>query len=359
LQLRVDIKHTQGNFHLDCQIDSRNSCMGIFGRSGSGKSTLFRAIAGLLKPDSGTIRFNHRTLFDSENKVFIPPQERGIGMVFQDARLFPHWSVEKNLRAGEISSDRVRTRPFTYDEIVSLLNIKGLTNRPVQDLSGGEMQRIAIGRALLSNPQLLLMDEPLTGLDAHLKSSILPFFSRIHSELKIPVILISHDLSEILSLTDNIALMKQGEITDHNTLINLVENPHSLKVFKGSELTNIFAGKVIRHQRDHGITVLELNQEHHLKIELCDHIAVGSTIKVGITANQVALAETRIENISMRNQLPATVQKVIYSEGRSLCSLECCGTRVFAEITPETQSEMRIQEGSNLWILFKSVSVTW
>ena len=299
-----------------------------------------------------------RRLFDSDSKIFIPPEERRVGLVFQDARLFPHWSVKDNLTAGEINREIVKRRPFSFDDIVDLLKIRPLIARRINDLSGGEMRRIAIGRTLLSNPELLLLDEPLTGLDAQIKAQILPFFSRIHNELKIPTILISHDLSEIMSLTENIALMKNGRITAHDSLGRLIEDPQSLNAFQGSELINFFNCTVTKHNPENGITELSLDESYCLKTQINIESPLGSRIKAGIHANQIAIALSRHTGLSMRNQLPARVLKVIHSSTRSLCVLHCCGQRVFVEITPETEKEMNLKKGSDLWILFKSASIT-
>ena len=200
MNLDVDIHLKQGQFLLHVEFKCIESALGIFGPSGCGKSTLFRALAGLVRPDAGHISLNGHLLFHADRRVFIPPHQRHIGLVFQDARLFPHWSVEQNLRAGECLKERISGRPFSFDDIVDLLNIENLIGRSVDDLSGGEKQRIAIGRTLLSNPKLLLMDEPVTGLDVSLKMQILPFLANVHQTLAIPSILISHDLGEILQL---------------------------------------------------------------------------------------------------------------------------------------------------------------
>ncbi len=357
MQLEVNIEHCQGSFKMQCAFTCRTSALGVFGPSGSGKSTLLRAITGLIRPVSGTIRLDGRTLFDSHRGLFIPPHQRGIGVVFQDARLFPHWNVERNLRAGEINPERLNQRAFSFDEITALLNIRELLTRRVKDLSGGERQRIAIGRALLANPSLLLLDEPLNGVDESLKSQILPFFSMIHEQLKIPAILVSHALIDILTLTGNLLLLKNGRVVAHDTLSSLIESPDSLSAFDGSELTNLLTGRVLCHQPDSGITLVELTPGRHVKISLCGHIPEGTEIRMGIHANQIALAPERIPNISMRNQLLATLRRVIHSERRSICSLECCGSRIFAEITPGTEHEIKIGIGGELWILFKSASV--
>lgn len=359
MNLDVDIYLKQGQFLLDAEFKCFESAMGVFGHSGCGKSTLFRAIAGLVRPDGGHIVFNEKTLFDADRSIFVPPHKRGIGLVFQDARLFPHWSVEQNLRAGECLKDRVRNRPFSFDDIVDLLNIRHLIGREVTDLSGGEKQRIAIGRALLSNPRLLLMDEPVTGLDVSLKMQILPFLARIHTRLRIPTILISHDLGEILQLTDQVLLMRGGSVTGYGKLDRLVQRPETLRELKGADLTNLISVTVKNHQPDRGITHLLLPDDprYIMGMELDSGLPVGKEINIGIAANQIALAADRIDTISMRNQLPGTVMKIVHAADRSICHIETPAGILFAEITPGTVHDMQLQEGSPVWALFKSMAI--
>ncbi len=359
MNLDVDILYKQGNFLLNAEFKCFDSAMGVFGPSGCGKSTLFRAIAGLIKPDRGHITLGEDVFFDRDRHIFVPPHKRGIGLVFQDARLFPHWSVEQNLRAGECLKERLKDRPFGFDDIVELLNIKHLIEREVTDLSGGEKQRIAIGRTLLSNPKLLLMDEPVTGLDVSLKMQILPFLARIHTRLKIPTILISHDLGEILQLTDQLLLMRKGAVTGYGTLDRLVQSPKTLKELKGADLTNLISVTVKNHQPDRGITHLLLPDDptYILGMELDAGLAVGKEINIGIAANQIALATDRIHTISMRNQLPGTVMKIVHAADRSIAHVETPAGILFAEITPGTVQDMNLREGSRIWTLFKSMAI--
>ncbi|MDF7823742.1 molybdenum ABC transporter ATP-binding protein [Pontiellaceae bacterium B12227] len=355
MKLDVDIYMKQGRFLLDAQFKCFESALGIFGPSGCGKSTLFRALAGLARPHGGHIVLDGKTLFDSAGHIFVPPHKRNIGLVFQDARLFPHWSVEKNLRAGECLKERVADRPFGFDDIAGLLNIGHLIGRSVEDLSGGEKQRIAIGRALLSNPRLLLMDEPVTGLDVSLKAQILPFLAKVHRALRIPTILISHDLGEILQLTDQLMLMREGTVTGFGTLDQLATRPDTLQELNGADLTNMISARIREHCPGHGTTRLELpGSEHTLTMELTEQRQAGQTVVLGIAANQIALAPGRIDAISMRNQLPGTVEKIVHTPARSLCSLSTPAGPLFVEITPGTETDLQLHEGKQVWILFKS-----
>jgi molybdate transport system ATP-binding protein len=349
----------QGNFLLDAQFKCFESALGIFGPSGCGKSTLFRALAGLARPDGGHIILDGETLFDASQRKFVPPRKRNIGLVFQDARLFPHWSVEQNLRAGECMRSRVAGRPFGFDTIVDLLNIGHLINRSVEDLSGGEKQRIAIGRTLLSNPRLLLMDEPVTGLDVSLKAQILPFLAKVHQQLKIPTILISHDLGEILQLTDQLLLMQGGQVGGQGTIDEMVRNPATLQALKGADLTNLITVRVKNHDADKGITLLEVprNPDYTIEMRREPGLEHGREITLGIAANQIALATERIGPISMRNQLPGYVLKIVHSTDRSLCHIETPAGILFAEITPGTEQALNLVEGSATWVLFKGLAI--
>ncbi|RSE36029.1 ATP-binding cassette domain-containing protein [Acinetobacter junii] len=197
------IQLTQGQFSLDQRFQSDQSVIGLFGASGSGKTTILHSIAGLIKPQSGWIKIQNQTWFDRAQKINLSTQQRRIGLVFQDAQLFPHKNVMQNLLFG-FKHIRPEQRQFELDYIVELLKLEHLTERMPIKLSGGEKQRVALGRALLYSPQLLLLDEPLSALDSTHKKEIIPFFQKIKTEIKIPMLYVSHDKSEIEQLTHEI-----------------------------------------------------------------------------------------------------------------------------------------------------------
>ena len=197
------IQLTQGQFSLDQRFQSDQSVIGLFGASGSGKTTILHSIAGLIKPQSGWIKIQNQTWFDRAQNINLSTQQRRIGLVFQDAQLFPHKNVMQNLLFG-FKHIRPEQRQFELDYIVELLKLEHLTERMPIKLSGGEKQRVALGRALLYSPQLLLLDEPLSALDSAHKKEITPFFQKIKAEIKIPMLYVSHDKSEIEQLTHEI-----------------------------------------------------------------------------------------------------------------------------------------------------------
>ncbi|HEY9276829.1 MAG TPA: molybdenum ABC transporter ATP-binding protein [Methylotenera sp.] len=211
VMIEVQARFKRPNFELDASLQLDHRVTAIFGPSGSGKSTLLGVIAGIIKPDSGRIVVNGECLFDSQKRINKPIHARRIGLVFQDGRLFPHLNVEQNLTYALNFIPRDPQR-FNSEQIVQLLEIGPLLQQRPHQLSGGEKQRVALGRALLSSPRLLMLDEPLASLDDRLKNQILPFLKLIADEINIPMIYISHSKKEIMQITDNLINIKSGQI---------------------------------------------------------------------------------------------------------------------------------------------------
>jgi molybdate transport system ATP-binding protein len=258
MRLKIDIRHRQGSFLLDANLLIESSATGIFGHSGSGKSTLLRCIAGLIRPKDGLIELDHETLFDSNRRVWRPPHKRRIGVVFQEPNLFPHWSVRSNLKAGH---RRLGERPYTEEVIVELLQIGPLLDRSIHDLSGGEKQRVSLARTLLSHPRLLLMDEPLAALDARLKARILPFLDRIHRELDIPTLIVSHDLAEILHLSNHLVLLKEGQVAAHGAVETVLKHDEMVELIQERDLNSIISHQL--HGRcTHPLGIHETSLSH-------------------------------------------------------------------------------------------------
>jgi molybdate transport system ATP-binding protein len=210
--MQVRLERRQGTCHIDVAFQSdENGITALFGPSGAGKSSIINMVAGLNKPDSGNIIIRGRCLFDSASGINVPPEKRNIGYVFQESLLFPHLSVKGNLFYG-----RRRARPGAdcadFDQVLGLLGIQQLLSRKPKTLSGGEKQRVSFGRAVLSNPDILLMDEPLASLDEARKEEMLPFIKGLNTQFNIPILYVSHSLEEILALTDNVIKLANGKI---------------------------------------------------------------------------------------------------------------------------------------------------
>lgn len=209
--LKCDFQYQHADFMLNVELEMQQQLLGIVGVSGCGKSTLLKNIVGLLKPTHGSIQFNQQILFDSQQKIHVPMHQRKIALIFQNALLFPHMNVQQNLCYAEKLIPQAE-RKFQFNEIIELLELTHLCQRKAHQLSGGEAQRVSIGRALLSSPHLLLLDEPLTGLDQQLKQQILPFLQRIKDELNLPMIYVTHHLEELKYLKADILQLDQGQL---------------------------------------------------------------------------------------------------------------------------------------------------
>lgn len=209
--LSCDFSYRRGQFELNIALQTQAQVTGILGASGAGKSTLLKVLAGLLKPQQGRIEFNEQVFFDSQTRQFIPSYQRHVGLVFQDSQLFPHLNVRQNLLYGYRYLKPAQRR-FELAQIVALLDIDALIERRITQLSGGEAQRVALGRALLYSPRLLLLDEPLSALDTRLKQQILPFFARIRDEIQIPMIYVTHQPQELEYLRADTLHMAQGKL---------------------------------------------------------------------------------------------------------------------------------------------------
>jgi molybdate transport system ATP-binding protein len=210
--LRVDIVKQLGEFSLQASFESEGRVTGLFGASGSGKTSLVNMIAGLLRPDRGTIAIDGETLDDVAAGIHIPAYRRKIGYVFQDARLFPHLDVTQNLDYGR-RMNRLDDDPAQRKRVTDLLDIGHLLDRRPGKLSGGERQRVALGRALLSKPRLLLLDEPLGALDEGRRAEILPYLVRLRDEARVPMVYVSHDAAEMRQLATQIVLLQGGRVT--------------------------------------------------------------------------------------------------------------------------------------------------
>jgi molybdate transport system ATP-binding protein len=211
VSIAVAVSHRQGEFALDVSFTASEQVVALFGPSGSGKTTVLNVIAGLIRPAAGHVTVDGRLLFDVATRVFVPPHRRRIGYVFQESRLFPHLRVRQNLTYGRWFTPK-RERWGGIDEIVGLLGIDHLLDRHPRSLSGGEKQRVAIGRALLASPRLLLMDEPLASLDEARKRETLPYIERLRDQLSIPIVYVSHSLAEVQRLTTHIVRLDSGRM---------------------------------------------------------------------------------------------------------------------------------------------------
>jgi molybdate transport system ATP-binding protein len=362
--LSVNMAKKLGVFNINIETRFDAPITGVFGPSGAGKSTLLQIVTGLMRPDKGRIVLDDEVLFDSNLGVHVPAHRRRIGLMFQDDRLFPHYSVRRNLEYGyrRIPS---RTRRFHPNDVIELLEIGPLLERRTCQLSGGEKQRIALGRAILGSPRMLLLDEPLSALDARLKEQILPFLQRACMELAIPAVIISHQLEDILSLTDHLLLLDAGRKLKQGPYRELLTDRDALVAMHHQGLMNVLPLLCINYLHREGMSVYQpayppshkaATGARAIKGPLEESFHIGQPVQVMLRPQDIALALAPVEYISMQNQLPGCVERVIVMKGRTMCLVNA-GLPLLVEITHLSQRDFDIHVGQRVWCLFKAQSL--
>ncbi|MGI9278116.1 MAG: molybdenum ABC transporter ATP-binding protein [Endozoicomonas sp.] len=350
LELDIQLPRDQFDLSLNTSLEL-DAVWGIMGASGCGKTSLLRTIAGLEKQVQGRIQFNDQVWMDSEQGVFVPPEQRGIGYIFQEARLFPHLSVLGNLQFSikRSSSDR---QALKFNEVVDQLGIDHLLNRGIEKLSGGEKQRVAIARTLLNAPQLLLMDEPLASLDWDSKAAILPCLRNIHRDFEIPVIMVSHSREEVARLTDQVLLLHQGVVTGKDRSQALLNN--ALAVDDQHEpLLSMLEADVVGHDKDYGLTVLEAEghqlQVHQTKLKL------GAKVRMIIPAHEVSIVLADFCDTSVLNRLPVVIDSIqTRDDWHQLITLSAGEQKLMAMVTRKSVDRLQLKIGMNAFAHFKA-----
>lgn len=352
--LEVTLRHRAGDFTLDAAFAAPPGITALFGRSGAGKSTILRAVAGLLTPEAGRISVGGRVLLDTGNGVCLPPHRRRIGTVFQDGRLFPHLSVRGNLLYGaRFAPDPARARGG-LDRVADLLGIVPLLDRRPGALSGGEISRVAIGRALLSDPHLILADEPLAALDAPRKAEILPVFERLRDTFDIPILYVSHSVTEVARLATTVVALEAGHVTAAGPAAEILADP-AITPTGAAEAGAVIAAQVVRHHAD-GLTEVTAGGLPLFLPRL--DMAAGAALRLRIGAGDVMLALARPEGVSALNILPARVLSLreVAAAG-VLVALESRAGRLLARITARSAAALSLSPGVEVHAVVKSVSV--
>lgn len=335
----------------------------VMGASGSGKSTLLRALAGLETPQRARIALNDLPLHDSTAGLCLPPHRRGIGYVFQNARLFGHRGVAGNLRFAHARAQPVNGRVPApgWDEVVAALDLGPLLQRRVAGLSGGERQRVAIARALLANPRLLLLDEPLSALDLGRKTELLPYIRALPGRFGIPLVYVSHAVEEVAQLADEVLILDAGRVTARGEVHEVLERPEAEAVSGHFEAGVLLDARVRRQVPEFDLTELDIAGQH-LTLPRVDALP-GTPLRLRVRARDVALALARVEGISIRNQLQARVLRIdaepegAYAEVLlDLPGAEPARAHLRARITREAAANLELAVGQPVWALVKSVS---
>ncbi len=355
MTLSVDIRHRLGAFSLEATFTSEGGVTALFGRSGSGKTSIIRIIAGLIRPDHGRVSLDGTVLADSDSGVFVPRHRRRFGYVFQEARLFPHLSVRQNLNYGRWFAP-AGERSESFDGVVDLLGIAALLDRRPAKLSGGEKQRVAIGRALLSSPRLLLMDEPLAALDEARKAEILPYIERLRDETRIPVIYVSHSIAEVARLANRVVVMRDGKVETIGAAVDIFSQLSGPLAADRREAGVLLEGRVESMDNRHRLTVVAVKTA---RLFVPGQVAaVGRPVRVHIPARDVMLATARPEGLSALNILDGEVRDIGAAvDGAVEVKVDCGGDIVAARITQFSVERLGLRVGLPIHAIIKTVAL--
>lgn len=359
LECALDVRHPGFALHVDETVDL-TGITAVMGASGSGKSTFLRSLAGLEAATRGRIALDGEPLQDSATRLCLPPHRRGIGYVFQDARLFAHRSVAGNLRYA-LARARLGGDAPGFDAVIAALDLAPLLGRRVAGLSGGERQRVAIARALLANPRLLLMDEPLAALDLKRKAQLLPYIRQLPERFGIPLIYVSHAVEEVGQLAGEVLVLAGGAVVARGEVHAVLERPEAEAVSGRFEAGVLLDARVLGQATDYALTEVEVAGQ---RLSL-PHIEAtpGTPVRLRVRARDVAVALQRVEGVSIRNQLLASVLRIDADPATAYAELlldlgghEGGGPHLRARITREAVAALGLAVGQPVWALIKGVS---
>ena len=371
MSLKISIQKQLGDFYLDVAFEAPASGVtAIFGPSGCGKTSLLRAIAGLASIDTGSISFQGEVWDQAENGTgkgkgegkskrkgqTRPVHQRGVGYVFQEPSLFSHLSVRANLEYGQ-KRQSGESEPAAITELAELLGIQHLFDRGVQELSGGEQQRVAIGRALLANPKILLMDEPLASLDAERKRELLPYLDRLHRNLGIPILYVSHALDEIVRLADHLVLMEQGAIIASGPIMEILQDSSLLEVAVDEPFT-VLEGKVAVQESQHQLTEIRC-KELSIRIPLMKDAEVGQMVRLKLAAKDISLNLEHAKSSSILNILEAEIVALERSANpaQNIVRLRAGEARLSALISQLSCEKLGLEKGLKVFAQIKAASL--
>lgn len=356
-EIQVDIRGRMGAFELEAAFTPpSNGVTAIFGPSGCGKTSILRAIAGLTPEIKGTV--NIRGQIWQDDSVYLPPHKRAVGYVFQESSLFPHLNVTDNVTYG-MKRSRLRSAGPDFSKLCDILGISHLLKRATRDLSGGEKQRISIARALLSDPELLLMDEPLSALDQENKNEILPYLEKLASHFNLPIFYVSHDLREVERLADHLILIERGKIKAEGSVQSMITNP-DLPFQRRPDVAAILAGEISSYDAQFDLTTFLVGQTPLIVPGRIGKI--GDVRKLRIAASDVGLSLSPLkETVSYLNSPSVKIQKIQPTDSaRVVIQMEigdtASGYSLLSAITRKSAEQLSLSPGQTVTALIKSIS---
>jgi molybdate transport system ATP-binding protein len=326
----------------------------LFGASGAGKSTLLDCIAGLAQPDSGNIAVGGDVVFDSDGKLNVPPQRRHIAYVFQHLALFPHITVERNVAYG-LPASAERTKTERVAEILQMFHVEPLRERMPRDISGGERQRVALARSLVTQPRVLLLDEPLSGLDAELKGSIIDDLRTWNAAHRIPILYVTHSREEVDALGERMIALEHGKIVSEGTPREVLEAPRRRRLAQAAGFENLLSGTVLDLREPDGVMRVRLaNAEREIEVPL-GHAAPGDRVRVAVRAGDILLATESPRGLSARNVLEGKIMS-LERRGALVVVRVNCGVIFTVHVTPGAVRALELAAEKQVWLVLKTHS---
>jgi len=354
--ITVNFTLRRSSFDISLHETFDTGITGIFGPSGSGKTSLLQTIAGLARPDEGSIMIGNTVISNAAANINVPVHKRNIGYVFQDGRLFPHMTVEKNLRYG---TKKHRPQALPFDDVVDILKLRHVLGSHPGRISGGERQRTALGRALLSSPDIMLLDEPFSAVDAGLRSQIIPYLLTLQRAINIPMLVVSHELPDLLKLTDRLCVIKNGICIGHGDYHALLGNREVADVLGTGTVLNALTMTVDTVDTTTGLSTLSISAAENLRI-ICEQSsrvnAPGQELRIFIAAHDIALATRHVPEVTIQNQIRGSVVDMYDRNSRMYCIVDT-GVRLVVEVTAAAVGRLALHRGSDVWCLFKSLAI--
>ena len=351
--IHVEISKQLGDFRLEVAFDAPSGITALFGRSGVGKSTIAASVAGLLTPDAGRIEVAGEVLFDATSGINLPPHRRRIGTVFQDSRLFPHLTVAGNLAFGR----RYAATPLSADEearLIDLLGIGALMARRPAGLSGGERQRVALARALFSAPRLLVADEPLAALDGPRKAEIIPYFERLRDQMDLPVLYVSHDVSEVARLATTVVALTDGGVRMVGPTARVFADPDVLPM-GARDAGAVFEARVAAHHAD-GLSELSAGSARFFVPQSA--APVGSLVRLRVAASDVMIATVAPTGLSALNQIAGRISAVTPGKGPgAIVTMDTAAGPLLARVTARSVAALGLAVGQEVYAVIKTVAI--
>jgi len=354
MSIKVHFKKSFNNFELDAEFSIPGQGFTIlFGPSGTGKSTLLNCMAGITKADQSFFKIDGHLLDDSYKKINVPSHQRHIGYVFQDKNLFPHLTVEQNLHYA-IKRNQKQSQHFSFHDVVDIFKIAPLLSQMPSQLSGGQKQRIALARAILSQPDILILDEPLSALDYAAKQELMPYLLTIHAELKLPVIYVSHDLREIFQLGDYILIIDQGRIIDQGKLIDLCLTQPLLTQQEGSSF--ILQGNVVEISDTYRTTKIDISGQEFILTGT--KWKPGQQLRILVHASDVSLSLSRADDSSILNILHSEIVDIVeVDDEKYLLKLSFADTIILSMISQHSFKKLALKTGNKVYAQIKATAI--